>query len=431
MKNKFILILSACLLVISTFVLGAFSSSFTNGVGVPWLQVLANKLPKELARDLNVDFSYPRIIQSSMFAFNTSQVFPKRGIFQIAAKDEGQVFAVERNLGDLYLWDPEMGKVTKITNLFNLVTTDPTKKLLVMDLHWSFNKLYASVVVPKDDDSCESLRAFEFTLANQGISNFFEFFNSPCIEDKSNPGMWAGRFTNSSENLYMSVGEQRFDRSGFPKNGAVTKAEISNVDSVFGKVLKFSTKLSDFEIYSSGHRNAQGLHYSIDSKRLYESEHGSLGGDEINILEKGVDYGWPEVAYGRAYGWLFASGEKNPDSVPGTDFNSVLKEKHGFIRGTHPNYAKPLLSWYPSVAVGALKQVSNTSALKEWRTNLLVATFADNGMHRIEMLNGRVVLDEQIDTGGRVRDFEITESGMLFIAYDESNLIYLKPKKMR
>ena len=189
--------------------------------------------------------------------------------------------------------------------------------------------------------------------------------------------------------------------------------------------------ISDFEIYSSGHRNAQGLHYSIDSKRLYESEHGSLGGDEINILEKGVDYGWPEVAYGRAYGWLFASGEKNPDSVPGTDFNSVLKEKHGFIRGTHPNYAKPLISWYPSVAVGALKQVSNTSALKEWRTNLLVATFADNGMHRIEMLNGRVVLDEQIDTGGRVRDFEITESGMLFIAYDESNLIYLKPKKMR
>ena len=431
MKNKFILILSACLLVISTFVLGAFSSSFTNGVGVPWLQVLANKLPKELARDLNVDFSYPRSIQSSMFAFNTSHVFPKRGIFQIAAKDEGQVFAVERNLGDLYLWDPEMGKVTKITNLFNLVTTDPTKKLLVMDLHWSFNKLYVSVVVPKDDDSCESLRAFEFTLNNQGISNFFEFFNSPCIEDKSNAGMWAGRFTNSSENLYMSVGEQRFDRSGFPKNGAVTKAEISNRDSVFGKVLKFSTKLSDFEIYSSGHRNAQGLHYSIDSKRLYESEHGSLGGDEINILEKGVDYGWPEVAYGRAYGWLFASGEKNPDSVPGTDFNSVLKEKHGFIRGTHPNYAKPLISWYPSVAVGALKQVSNTSALKEWRTNLLVATFADNGMHRIEMLNGRVVLDEQIDTGGRVRDFEITESGMLFIAYDESNLIYLKPKKMR
>jgi glucose/arabinose dehydrogenase len=430
MKNKLLLIFTACFLIAATFVLGAFSSSFTNGVGVPWLKVLANKLPKEIARDLNIDFSYPRSIQSSMFTFNTSHVFPERGIFQIAAKDEGQVFAVERNNGDLYLWDPEIGLVTKVANLFNLVSTGPTKKLLVMDLHWSFNKLYLSVVIPNEDESCESLKAFEFSLKNQSISDVYEFFKSPCMEDRSNPGMWAGRFTNSSENLYMSVGEQRFDRSGFPKNGDVIKAEILKRDSVFGKVLKFSSKLSDYEIYSAGHRNAQGLYYSIDSNRLYESEHGSLGGDEINILENGIDYGWPEVAYGRAYGWLFASGEKNPDTVPGTEFNTVLKEKYGFVRGTHPKYAKPLLSWYPSVAVGALKQVSNTSVLTEWRSSLLVATFADKGMHRIEMLNNRVVLDEQIDMGGRVRDFEITNSGMLFIAYDEGNLIYLKPKKM-
>ena len=61
MKNKLLLIFTACFLIASSFVLGAFSSSFTNGVGVPWLKVLANKLPKEVARDLNVDFSYPRI----------------------------------------------------------------------------------------------------------------------------------------------------------------------------------------------------------------------------------------------------------------------------------------------------------------------------------------------------------------------------------
>ncbi len=424
-KNSVFTLLIALLI----FVLGAFSTSYTNNVGVPWLKALANKIPKAIARDVNVDFSYPRVIESSLFTFKTSEVFPKRGVFQIALADNGNLFAVDRNSGDLYQWNPTGNEIDNLPNVFKAIRLIPNTSNAVMDLHFAFSKLFISIVVPSDDQKCEQLVAFELSIKSSSVLNSKEFFRSPCTEDRSNPQMWAGRFTNSNDSLYLSVGDQRFDRSGFPKQGKTIQFEIGNKESVFGKILEFAPDLQRFEIFSSGHRNAQGLFYSDTANSLYESEHGSVGGDEINILEKGKDYGWPKVGYGRAYGWIFSSGEKNPDKVPGSNFNSFLKEKYGFIRGTHPGYEKPLFSWYPSVAVGALKQVSNTSKLSEWRTNLLVATLVDGGIHRLEISNGRILLDEKIDFAGRIRDFEISNSGGLFIAYDQNNLIYLIPSK--
>ena len=426
---KFKKIVSAGLVCVLIFILGAFSTSYTNNVGVPWLKALANKIPKELARTVNVDFSYPREIETSLFTFKTSKVFPKRGVFQIASGNDGKLYAIDRDHGNLYLWDPNVNTIQEFPNVFKTIGLSSDSTNLVMDLHFAFSKLYVSIVVPSDDQKCEQLVAFELIAESNSILKAMEFFKSPCTEDRLNPWMWAGRFTNSNQNLFLSVGDQRYDRSGFPKQGKVIQAEIGNVNSVFGKILTFSTSLQKFEIYSSGHRNAQGLFYSIATSKLYESEHGTVGGDEVNILKKGYDYGWPKVGYGRAYGWVFASGEPNPDKVKGSNFNSILNDKFGFIRGMHPGYEKPIFSWYPSVAVGALKEVSSISKLREWRTNLLVATFTDNGIHRLESANGRIVLDEKIDFGGRVRDFEITDSGGLFVAYDENNLIFLMPSK--
>ena len=429
LKSKPKKIASAVLIGLLIFALGTFSTTYTNSVGVPWLKALANKIPKELARDANLDFSYPRVIGTSLFTFKTTDVFSKRGVFQIALDDDGKLFAIDRDYGHLYLWNPSDNSIEKLPNVFKTLGLSSNNLNLVMDIHFAFSKLFVSIVVPSEDQKCEQLIAFELTRESNLILKSKEFFRSPCTEDRLNPRMWAGRFTNSKKSLFLSVGDQRYDRSGFPKQGRVIQNEIKNSGSVFGKILIFPATLESFEVFSSGHRNAQGLFYSSATSKLYESEHGTVGGDEINVLKKGYDYGWPKVGYGSSYGWIFSSGEKNPDKVRGSNFNSTLNKTFGFIRGTHPGYEKPMFSWYPSVAVGALKEVSGVSKLTEWRTNILVATFADNGIHRLEVSDGKIVLDEKIDVGGRVRDFEITELGELFVAYDKNNLILLKPSK--
>jgi glucose/arabinose dehydrogenase len=375
------------------------------------------------------------------------------GVFQLAKINEDEFYAIERNKGDLFLFrfDGKKYKRISLGNVFaqynisnknyvkeNKLNTniDPVKGKLVgddgiyataFDLHFAFNKLFLSVTLPGQEHSCASLNLMELILnKNLRLASKKMILSTPCMIN-DNPLMWAGRITNSTKSLFLSVGEQRYDPSGFPKTDELSKSEIAKKDSIFGKVVKFSSDFLKFKIYSSGHRNAQGLFYSEDEGVLYESEHGPFGGDEVNILIQGHDYGWPFRTFGKPYP-LFNTGKIKDEMRsynPSKGIDKLLS-KFGAISGSHIGFSSPIFSWIPGVGAGNILRVQKKSHFKDWRGDLIVSLMQDKSLHRLKLDKGSVILDERIQLGVRIRDFILTDSGFLIMATDEGQLLFYR-----
>ena len=421
--------------VIALLIFGIGIGSSDYFFGIPYRNsTLTNVIYKKISESFNLDqekpFLYTEGILTSRYHFKVLQEFSLNGTFQIAKIDDENLFVVERFSGESYIWNIVTGKARNRGNLLTdsgiIIGKDKRQIVQITDLHYAFGKLLLSVVLTPKNPNCLSLQAFSFEnpLANRTKSN--KFFQSPCIEDTLNPVLFGGRFTNSETNVFMSVGDQRYDRSGYPKITKIAILEQKNPNTVFGSILQFNKNLTSFSIYSNGHRNAQGMFYSKASKKFYEAEHGPQGGDEVNIVLKGKNYGWPFVSFGIPYGWQDASGFPDPATVKGTNYEQVLK-KSGQVRGTHEGYQKPLFSWFPSIGAGSLLQVSSDSDLLDWRNNLLVVSLTSNQLHRLILEGDKVIFDEKIDVGARIRDMIVTTNGDLVIALDEGTILVLRP----
>jgi len=145
-------------------------------------------------------------------------------------------------------------------------------------------------------------------------------------------------------------------------------------------------------IWAYGNRNPQGLDLNPVTGRLWESEHGPRGGDEINLIEKGLNYGWPEITYGMNY-----------NGTPITDRTSA------------PGMEQPKHYWTPSIAVCGMDFYEG-DRFPEWRNDLFVGGLASNELHRLviedrEVVSDTVVLKDQ----GRVRDVKSGPDGALYV----------------
>ena len=387
-------------------------------------------------------------IDTSRYSFQLIDNSTLSGTYQLAEGDTKVIFAVDRFNGQLYSFEYNGGiyeknylgnafealnigqapinakSGQKIDNAGNRVDKTSAIAPTVFDIEFAFGKLYMSVTLP-GINNCTFLKLISFDPAkvsnNSSISKKV-IFESPCITDKDNPTMWAGRISHSNDSIFLSVGEQRYDPSGFPKNDSLSKLEIANPISVFGKVLQFSPRADDFEIFSSGHRNAQGLYFSKDTSKLFESEHGPFGGDEVNILDRGRDYGWPFRTYGKPYP-LFETGDSS-DEIRSVNPASGIDKKlalFGAKSGTHQGFFPPLMSWIPGVGAANIYQVQSSTPFTDWHGNILVAHMKEGSLHRLVLNGDSAVLDERINLGVRVRDFILTQSGFLVISTDDGH----------
>lgn len=155
------------------------------------------------------------------------------------------------------------------------------------------------------------------------------------------------------------------------------------------------------EVYSYGHRNPQGLLADPRDGRIWENEHGARGGDEVNRLQPGKDYGWPKVSYGVNY-----SG-----TPVGTGKSSA------------PGIEEPLHQWNPSIAPSGMTLYLG-DRFPGWKGDLLVAALKFQLVSRLDLDDqGRVVKEERFleDTVGRVRDIETGPDGLVYLVTDESD----------
>jgi len=182
-----------------------------------------------------------------------------------------------------------------------------------------------------------------------------------------------------------------------------------NLDGSIPKDNPFINKESTLpEIWSYGHRNPQGLVYDFKYKRLWEIEHGPRGGDEINLIVAGANYGWPVISYGKEYSSPFAVGE-----------------------GTHRDgMEQPIKVYIPSIAPGSLIMYSG-DALSKWKGNLFSGALKLRHINRI-ILNskGQAIREERLleTLDERIRALVQSPEGWIYFSTDSGKIFRILPR---
>ena len=154
------------------------------------------------------------------------------------------------------------------------------------------------------------------------------------------------------------------------------------------------------EIFSLGNRNVQGAAMNPWTGELWTHEHGPQGGDEVNVIRSGANYGWPEITYGKNYGIGTSIGE-----------------------GTHRgDVAPPVHQWTPSIAPSGMAFYDG-DRFPGWRGSLLVGALKFRLLSRLELDGGRVVHEERMleDILGRIRDVRVGPDGLVYLLNDHPN----------
>lgn len=153
-------------------------------------------------------------------------------------------------------------------------------------------------------------------------------------------------------------------------------------------------------IWSYGHRNPQGLATHPETGALYGAEHGPRGGDELNLVEKGRNYGWPVITYGMNY-----------NGTPITDKTAM------------DGMEQPITYWVPSIAVSSIDFYTGDK-FPQWRNDLLVAALAQQELRRLEIRDGKVTHQEVLFKGvGRLRHMAVGPDGHVYIAFNNPDRI--------
>jgi len=164
------------------------------------------------------------------------------------------------------------------------------------------------------------------------------------------------------------------------------------------------------EIWSYGHRNVQGLVYDGATGRMWEHEHGPRGGDELNLIEPGVNYGWPVVTHG-------------------IDYSGARITPYTTLEG----YADSVTWWVPSIAPSGLA-IYHGALFPQWEGDLFVTALAAGEMRRLDLnAAGEVVGQEALlaDREQRLRDVRVGPDGALYVLTDspEGQVLRLAPQQ--
>ena len=300
---------------------------------------------------------------------------------------------INSNLNQIYESQEFKGKV--IRNLFG--------RFGIKDLYWDKpeNKLYASMTVEHEKGSaCYGMGIFQANLpskikANEiNNLNFTEYFKTKACNKHFNGHATGGRIKSFEGKLIYTVGDLDHNIDGDRK---IPQSKNNAV----GKVIAINNN-GTFEVLSSGHRNPQGL-YVLD-ENIFITEHGPKGGDEINFIKKGKHYGWPYYSYGFTY--------SNED---------IFRYPHSGV------FEKPLYYFSPSIAISEIAFYKD-GQFDKWQNKFLVGGLKTQALWLLDydMQSKRIMSQEKIDIGHRVRDFAISDKGEIVIITDDKKIIRLQ-----
>lgn len=325
-----------------------------------------------------------------------------RGPALALLSDDTVILGGGRSGGEVFIWKPTSKNLIRTGSFIPSTRRMIDSRFAINDIavlseSASSARLLISYPRLNASRSCVEIAVDELALdRNRERARFVAqwFVSKPCVP-VSAVQHTAGRFEVIDKNsVYLTVGDLGFTRIGDRK-------KRGDLGSVFKLTARTAEKISQ------GHRNPQGI-VLYNNDTLMVSEHGPRGGDELNIVKKGNDYGWPFVTYGQPYG--------------AGDYVKPTKT------GTHEGFVKPITYWVPSIAPTELVQLPN-QGWGDWNSALVLGTLREEVLVFIA-LNQKleVTSTQQIDVGQRVRDLDVLSDGSLIMSTDAGNLITASKK---
>jgi glucose/arabinose dehydrogenase len=207
--------------------------------------------------------------------------------------------------------------------------------------------------------------------------------------------------------LYFTIGD-RGNRNKNPQDITRDAGKVYRINddgSIPESNPFFNNQGARKAVFSYGHRNPQGMFKHPETGKIWTNEHGPRGGDEINLIEAGKNYGWPKITYGINYSGTTITNDK---SLPGLE--------------------QPMYYWLPSIAPSGFAYL-NSDIYDDWKGSLLVGSLKFMYLERLVLANNKVTYREKVaENIGRVRDVKVSPDGFIYLAVDNKGVFKLIPK---
>jgi len=311
--------------------------------------------------------------------------------FAIVVMPDGRLMVTLKS-GTMEIHDKDGALVKKITGLPEVVYAGQGGLLdVAFDPHYTSNKLmYWSYSEKYDGGTLTAVAKGRLNEAAGRVDNIAVIFRATPAT-KGNLQFGSRLVFDRKGDLYVSLGE---------KFSPEVRVQAQSMSSYLGKIIKI-TPDGKAEIVSSGHRNPEGLDIDPTSGELWESEFGPHGGDEINLIRPGKNYGWPVITYGLEY-----SNDKVGEGI---------QQKAGM--------EQPVYYWDPVVSPSGICFYNGTG-IPEWKNNLFVACLSGQHVDRLIIRNNRVVGEERLLADKKQRFRDVAYANNILYAITDDGDIY-------
>lgn len=312
---------------------------------------------------------------------------------------DGRLLVTDKN-GFMQIFKTDGSLVTKITG-FPKVDFQGQGGMLDVVIDPDFEKnriLYWSFSEPYKEGNLTAVGKGKLSEDEKTIEKPEVIFRAePAYDGKLHYG--SRLVFDSEDDLFFSTGE---------RSDMETRAQAQDLNSGLGKIFKLNVQKPNVDgSYSYGHRNVQGLAIHPETGELWASEFGPKGGDEINLIKEGKNYGWPIITYGLEY-----SGET---------LGKAITEKEGM--------EQPVYYWDPSVSPSGITFYNGE--ISEWKNNLFIACLSGQHIIRLVIEKDKVIGEERLleNEGERFRDVHQGENGILYAITDSGKIYKISEKR--
>lgn len=323
---------------------------------------------------------------------------------------DGRAFVLQRDLGEISLIDFRSGERAEIGNMPKMLKFNDSG-IHDIELHPDFEENGWIYISYSEGEEVHSTVVFDrIRIKDNAVSERERVFSADAFSEKSYH--YGGRIQFIENHVYFTVGDRQH------------RDEVQNRANHAGSIVRLHDDgrvpednpfigIEDErnpprpELWTLGHRNPQGLFVHPDTGELWANEHGPRGGDELNLIKKGANYGWPEVSFGLEY--------------DGGPIGKGITREEGM--------EQPVWVYVPSIAPSDLV-IYQGAAFPAWKGSFLIGSLAFAHLNRLVLRDGAVVVEERLASGplGRIRSIAVDADGYIYLGSDGGDIWRLRPE---
>ena len=352
--------------------------------------IMKSKSMLVLIAFLSMNLSLAEVHQSSSEKFKFEVVAEQKDVvWGFDFLDSDRMIFTERE-GRLKILNLKTKKVTDVTGT-PAVSAKGQGGLLDVRVHpKNKDQIYLTYAEPSDKGATTALGVYQ--LEGDKLTSGKKLFSAH--EPNTNKIHFGSRIEFDDQgSVFMTVGDRD------------ERKKAQDLKHHNGKIVKIGAD-DKAEVWSYGHRNPQGLVRDNVTGNLWSAEMGPRGGDELNLIRKGANYGWPVITYGKEYYGL-KIGEGN--------------SKEGM--------EQPVVYWVPSISPSGIT-IYTGDKFKSWRGNIFIGTLSGTHLRRLKLNENKVVEQEELlkSLSLRIRNVRTGPEGFFYLSMDDGRIARLVPQ---